>query len=291
MPLATVVINPFAGAGRALSYSKEVIKKLTDNGWEVESFCSTSIENAQELASQAVDQNRIVIALGGDGLAGRLAGVVADKDGVFAVLPGGRGNDFSTYIGLKKNPIEAALQLLQAKPRRIDLGMIGQRSFLGVSGVGFDAKVQQVAESSKAKLGGAIYAYAALKVIPKWRHINFYLDIDGQIISMKGWMVGVANSGVYGGGMKLVPDVKINDASLEVITISATSRMYFLRIFPKVFWGGHTKDPHVRIQHAAKVTISSDASLIAYADGEKVGPLPISIGLHPKGLTMLIPET
>jgi diacylglycerol kinase family enzyme len=53
-----------------------------------------SIEHAEDLARSAVEAGRVVAALGGDGLIGRVAGAVADVDGVLAPLPGGRGNDF-----------------------------------------------------------------------------------------------------------------------------------------------------------------------------------------------------
>ena len=53
-------------------------------------------------------------------------------------------------------------------------------------------------------------------------------------------------------------------------------------MFPKVYKGKHVSHPAVEFIKVAKLTLESNA--IAYADGEKIGSLPINIEIVPKAL-------
>jgi diacylglycerol kinase (ATP) len=55
-----------------------------------------------------------------------------------------------------------------------------------------------------------------------------------------------------------------------------------------VFSGTHVTDPRVTIYRAKHIRIEADG-VVAYADGERVGPLPIDIEVIPKALGVLAP--
>ena len=61
-----------------------------------------------ELAARAAAEGRVAVALGGDGLAGRVAGACAEQGALFAALPGGRGNDFVRGLGVSTDAVAAA---------------------------------------------------------------------------------------------------------------------------------------------------------------------------------------
>jgi diacylglycerol kinase (ATP) len=52
------------------------------------------------------------------------------------------------------------------------------------------------------------------------------------------------------------------------------SKLEFIKVFPKVFKGTHISHPAVEIVRSKKVSITADA--VAYADGERIGQLPVS---------------
>jgi diacylglycerol kinase (ATP) len=82
--------------------------------------------------------------------------------------------------------------------------------------------------------------------------------------------------------MKITPDAKVDDGLFDILILAPVSRFEFLRVFPKVFSGKHTTHPEVKILRGKKIAIDSDA--IAYADGERVGPLPIKAEVIERGL-------
>jgi len=54
-----------------------------------------------------------------------------------------------------------------------------------------------------------------------------------------------------------------------------------------VFQGTHTTVPVVVMRRAARIRIEADAALVAYADGERMGPLPVELEVEPRALRVL----
>ena len=88
--------------------------------------------------------------------------------------------------------------------------------------------------------------------------------------------------------MLITPDAMLDDGLLDVCVVEPLSRIAFLGIFPRVFKGTHVTDPRVSIRRAKHVTIEADG-VVAYADGERVGPLPLEIEIVPGALHILSP--
>lgn len=288
-PPVTLLVNPVAGAGRARAALPGVSAALDAAGWAVAVVTTEGIAHAVEAAAAAVRQGRWVVTLGGDGLAGRVAGAVAGAGGVLGVLPGGRGNDFTRVLGLPRDPVAAARALATATVRAVDLGEVAGTAFLGIASVGFDSVVQRMTATTRLRLGQGVYAYAALRALASWRHLDFDLILDGAPRHLHGWTVAVANSGVYGGGMRLAPGASLDDGELDVVELGATSRMRFLATFPSVFRGTHVSSPAVRITRARAVRISAPAGLVVYADGDPAGTLPVDVLVRPAALRVLVP--
>jgi diacylglycerol kinase (ATP) len=95
-------------------------------------------------------------------------------------------------------------------------------------------------------------------------------------------LIAVSNGQSYGGGMKVTPDARIDDGIFDVMILGPVSTFEFLKVFPKVFSGDHVKHPAVKIMRGKKVTIEANA--VAYADGERIGELPITAEIVPDAL-------
>ena len=67
------------------------------------------------------------------------------------------------------------------------------------------------------------------------------------------------------------------------------SRPEFLRIFPKVYSGSHVDHPSVTVRRARQVTVASPG-IVGYGDGERFGPLPMTITAVPEALHVLAGE-
>src|SRR5690606_25862614 len=100
-----------------------------------------------------------------------------------------------------------------------------------------------------------------------------------------------ANAGVFGGGMRLVPEARIDDGELDVVTLAPIGRPRFLRFFPRVFNGTHTSIAELSFERARRIRVeAADQAIVAYADGEPVGHLPLDVRIEPRAVTLLVPK-
>ena len=85
------VVNPAACHGRGIRWMPAVLGPLSAAGGTVQVEESSSLDHAAALAEEAVDRDEIVVAVGGDGMVGRMAAAVAAADGVLGIIPAGPG--------------------------------------------------------------------------------------------------------------------------------------------------------------------------------------------------------
>jgi YegS/Rv2252/BmrU family lipid kinase len=284
-----LIVNPHAGGGRAMRLLPAVEAALRTQNRPFRVAETMSMQHARELAREARDNQEIVAAMGGDGITGAIAGELRD-DGLLAVLPGGRGNDFARKLKIPFDPVEAAKLLLDGEERRIDLAVANDVVFLGILSAGIDSDVSRIALETRLKLGTFVYTYGVLRAIASWKEAAWRLSVDGQPTEFPGYSVAVANSGVFGGGMFLAPDASMEDGLLDVVTIARQSKLNYLRGLPRVFNGSHLKDPAVSVVQGREVSFSADRPFTAYADGDPIGELPLTVRVLPGALRVVAPR-
>jgi YegS/Rv2252/BmrU family lipid kinase len=285
-----LIVNPHAGGGRSLRLLPGVEAALRGQGRPFRVEPTTSMQHARQLARAACDSGEIVAAMGGDGITGAVAGELRDGAGLLAVVPGGRGNDFARKLGIPFDPVEAVALLESGEERRIDLADAEGTTYLGIMSAGFDSDVSRIALETRLKLGTFVYTYGVLRAIGPWHEANWELTVDGETTRFPGHSIAVANSGVFGGGMYLSPNSKLDDGLLEVITIGSKSKLRLLSNLPRVFNGTHLKDPAISVLQGREITFSADRPFTAYADGDPIADLPATVRVLPGSLRVVAPR-
>jgi diacylglycerol kinase family enzyme len=134
-----LVVNPSAGGGRASAALPSVEAALRAAGHDVVVTPTRSLAHTDDLVADALADERLVVAMGGDGLVGRAAAAVSAGSGLMAVLPGGRGNDFCRAVGLPCEPLDAVHVVSDGQERAVDLGVVGSEDgdlpFLGIASI------------------------------------------------------------------------------------------------------------------------------------------------------------
>jgi YegS/Rv2252/BmrU family lipid kinase len=288
-PSVRLIVNPSAGAGRAAKALPGVEAALRDAGVQFQTVHTTSIAHAADLAGQAARMGQVAAAMGGDGMVGCVAGAVAKENGVMAVVPGGRGNDFARVLGIPKDPAGAVAVIAAGHARPIDLGDAGGKPFIGIASLGFDSDANRIANEATLVKGDAVYLYAALKALAAWRPATFTVEGDDWGLRFTGWSVAAANSKAYGGGMFLAPDAEVDDGLLDVVMIGRTTKRRFLANLPKVFSGSHVDDPPVHVRRSTAVRIEADRPFEVYADGDPIAGTPVEIRAVARAVRVLLP--
>jgi len=285
-----LLVNPHAAGGRALRLLPAVEARLRALGLRFRTQRTDSLLHGCELAREAAEAGEVPVTLSGDGLIGAVAGALrAVPDAVLGVLPGGRGNDFARMAGIPLDAEAAVDVLATGMPRPVDLGDAGGRTFLGIASVGFDSDANRIANEAPAALGRLVYAYGAIRALVAWREARFAVDVDGEREEFAGWSVAAANSGFYGGGMRLAPDARLDDGALDVVSVAACSRLRHVTTLPRVFRGTHLRAPYITVRRGAEVRVSADRPFTVYADGDPIGALPVTLRAVPAALRILLP--
>jgi YegS/Rv2252/BmrU family lipid kinase len=284
-----LIVNPSAGRGRAARLLPRVEQALRARGLSFRVERTHSLPHARELARAALAAGEVAAAMGGDGLLGAIAGELRGTDGVLGVLPGGRGNDFARKLGIAPDPERACDVLAGGREHAIDVAEAGGRTYLGIASAGFDSDVQHIANTTKLPLGELVYVYATLRALGGWRHARWQVMVDGNSLSFDGYSVAVANSGVFGGGMYLVPDASLDDGLLDVVLTRAAKKHSYLAGVPKVFKGTHVDNPDLTFLRGREIAFHADRPFAAYADGDAIADLPVTIRVVPRALKVLVP--
>lgn len=287
-----LIVNPAAGGGRALRALPEAERALRDAGLRVRLQHTRDVEHARTLGHAAGEAGEVAAALGGDGLVGAVADGLrqagAAADGLLAILPGGRGNDFARTLGIPRDPARAAALIANGRERAIDLGVCGERAFVGIASCGFDSDANRIANETVVP-GDAAYLYGALRALAGWRPARFELELDGEPLTHVGYSVAAANGRQYGGGMLLAPDAELDDGLFDVVTVADVPKRRFLRGLPRVFRGAHVRNEEVTVRRARELRITADRPFALYADGDPLAELPATVRTLPAAVRVIVP--
>jgi YegS/Rv2252/BmrU family lipid kinase len=288
-PRYALLINPEAGGGRARKQLPAVEAALRKANARYELTTTRSLTHGCEAAASAAAAGAIPVVISGDGLIGKIGGLLSGGDVPLGLIPGGRGNDFARVIGVPTDPEEAVAVLLAGFRRRIDVGEVNGERFLGIASCGFDSDANRIANEARLIRGPLVYAYAAIRALIQWKPARFEIVEDGSPRRFSGYSVAVANSKAYGGGMFIAPDAELDDGLLDVITTSEVSKLTFLRGLPDIFKGAHVERPEVSVSRASRVRIAADRPFAVYADGEHLTDLPATVELRASSLSVIAP--
>jgi len=205
------------------------------------------------------------------------------------VIPGGRGNDFARVLGIPTEIPEAVAVVASGATRKVDVGEVNGRRFLGIASCGFDSDVNRIANEARVIKGNLVYLYAALRGLAAWKPARFEVTLDGERRAFTGYAVAAANNRAYGGGMFLAPDAELDDGKLDVVMTGDASKFHCLVNLPKVFSGSHVEDEEVTIVRTSEVEISADRPFAVYADGDHLADLPARIAVIPRALDVIAP--
>jgi YegS/Rv2252/BmrU family lipid kinase len=284
-----LIMNPFAAGGRALRLLPGVKEELASLGLPHRVVETRDIGHASDLAREASAAGEVVVAMGGDGLVGTLAGAIG-PEGTLGVIPAGRGNDFARELSIPKDARAACAILALGAVRELDLGEANGKPFACIASVGFDSEANRVANEARLIRGNLVYLYAALRALAAWRPTRFMVTLDGAEHNFEGYTVVAANSRFYGGGMLVAPAAKLTDGLLEVVFVGENSKLRFLANLPKVFSGKHVDLDGIETYRAREVEIRADRPFDVYADGDVLTKLPVTVRVIPGAMRVIAPH-
>jgi diacylglycerol kinase (ATP) len=293
-PRIALVVNPAAGVHSAADVTPAVVRCLSE-GASVTVLGAAGPAEARAVVRDAKTSHDAVFSLGGDGTAHVVLQELAGGAVPIGVIPAGTGNDMAAVLGVPADPVSAAAALLDAlragSVTRVDLGRTestnGPRWWFTVLCTGFDSAVNETANRLRWPRGPHRYDVAIAMEAVRLKPRRYRLVRDGQVEELDATMISVGNAPQYGGGKLIVPHARLDDGKLTICIVGPITRRTLARLAPRLDVGGHIGHPAVRIETATEVVVESDT--VGWADGERIGPLPLTSRAEEAALPVLVP--
>lgn len=305
-----LAVNPRAGRGRGLEDARRAAELLRTGGDDAVVLSAGDLDALvalvrDRLRAQALS-TRALVVVGGDGLVQAGLGLLVElaAQGVdipLGVVPCGTGNDLARHLRVPlRDPLAAAGRILrrldEPGDRRLDVGRArfadGRAAcFATALCAGFDAVVNERANRWLRLTGSTKYLLAVLVEIMRLRTVHYRIELEdtggrSRTEHFEGVLLNVANTSSIGGGLRIVPGARADDGLLELFTVAPLGRARFLVLFPRLFSGRHVALESVRIEQVRSVSVDAPG-VTAYADGERLGPLPVRVDLLPAAVRVL----
>ncbi len=285
-----VLTNPTSGKGKGSQVSDVVVPRLSDAGYVVRSLTGRDADEALDLARTCVQEGlETLVVIGGDGMVHLAAQALAGSQTRLGLVPAGTGNDVARSLDLpRKDTVAATDVIIAGKERAIDLARVGAKYYVTVLAAGFDAIVNERANEMTWPKGQMRYNLATLAELRTFSPIPYVLEVDGEQHRFEAMMVAVGNGPSFGGGMRITEGAVLDDGMLDVVAIMPMSKLELLRTFPKLFSGTHVQHPKYRHYAGRTITVAAPG-IVAYADGERMSALPLTVEVVPAALRVLVP--
>jgi diacylglycerol kinase (ATP) len=252
---------------------------------------SRSSADPGEFARAAVrDRCPLVVGVGGDGLINQVASELVGSDTVLGIIPAGVGNDFARGLGIPLDIPQACAALAQGRARRIDIGQANDRYFFSIAAMGFATEVNRKANQFRRLRVSALYTVLTVTTIFTTEPRFFTVTCDGHERHCYSWLIAVGNTWSCGRGMALVPAARPDDGLLDACIVNGMGKLELLSVFPRVFRGTHIYHTGIETLRGREITVRAEGPCEIYADGERIGSLPVVLRAVPQALSVMVPN-
>lgn len=293
----TMLTNPAAGHGNARHAAERALARFQQRGVDVNHLVGADARQARQLLDEALAAGTdAVVVAGGDGVISLALQALALGEVPLGIVPAGTGNDHAREYGLPTGDPEAAADVVvDGWTETVDLGHIAPDNaapswFGTVMAAGFDSLVSDRVNRMRWPHGRMRYNLAMVAEISKLRLLPFRLTFDDdEPLEVDLTLAAFGNTRSYGGGMQICPGADHGDGLLDVTMVHSGSRTKLIRLFPTVFKGTHVNLDEVSTRRAAAIRVECPG-INAYADGDFVAPLPVTVSAVRGALQILRPR-
>jgi len=285
-----MIANPVAGRG-VRSEVEAAAEVLKQGPYEVDLLWTQRGGHATELAREAVEKHPdLVVAVGGDGSINEVVSGLAGSNVPLGVIPLGTANCYALETGIPLDARQAARVILEGQPKRVHLGRAGERYFMLMASVGFDAQVvYEVNPGVKKKFGKLAYVIKGFQCLTA-SHPKLTITLDDKE-TYEGHLAIISNMRYYAGRFLVTPDAGFEKDELDVCIFQQDGFFPILRFAWGVWRRRHLKGKDVIYRKAKTIRVESAQPSHVQVDGDYYGTTPVEFQIVPDALTVILPRS
>jgi len=270
------------------------VEILERAGWSIAVSRTEGPGDATRIARVAAEAGQdAVLVAGGDGTINEAVQSLAGTETALGYLPYGTVNVWAREMTIPLEMQGAAHAIAEGRIERIELGRANQRYFLLMTSVGFDTEVlrrAQALERHKQRFGLLPYVATGLSTVPLFRGVDLELRYDGIIRRVQALMLVIGNTRLYAGRFQLTPNAVANDGWLDVCIVKGKGPIAMMRQSFPVLVSGSIARSDVELLRVQQLVVGADEPLPMQVDGELAGSTPVTFGVVPRALRVIIPS-
>ena len=293
-----VIINAAAGGG---SEDDERARAVTEafsacgvgarvsvarGGGDVEEFVRRALSNGA----------RAVVAGGGDGTVGSVAGALVGTGRPLGVLPLGTLNHFAKDLGIPLGLEAAARNVCEGREALVDVGEVNGQVFINNSSLGLYPRIVRRREKLQEREGSgkwSAFLRASMAVLRRYPFLSVRLDADGQRIVRKTPFVFVGNNEYRMESLRMGGRERIDAGRLSLYVAHRTGRLGLLRLALSALFGRLGKAEDFDALDAQEIWVETrrPKRLPVATDGEvNVLSTPLHYRIRPGALKVIVPR-
>lgn len=292
MKKVKLVYNPNSGEKSIVNKLDSIIEIYQENNYILVPY-RLSKSNPIKDAFEDIDDNyHHILISGGDGTVDMVINVIKELDInlPIGILPTGTANDFANALCLPFNVKEAIENIVNSKPRKIDIGKVNDKYFINVASAGMFTDVSQKINPEFKNSMGRVSYY--IKGIEEALHLRgFNINVKSEEIEYRGDMyLMLVFNGKTAGNLNLAYKAEVDDGYLDVIIFKVTPIPKSIPLLINTLKGehlDHINEDELLYFKTKKLIIECSDDLITDIDGEKGPDFPLEIECIKDGIEIL----
>lgn len=288
------IINPITGKYKVEGLRHACAMHLDVNQLEWEIVETQKAGDATRLSKKHREAYDAIIAVGGDGTVNEVAQGLIGHRTPMGIIPNGSGNGLARHLTYSMNINKSMCQLSRAQSTAIDIIRVNGIPCFNIAGVGFDAHVARLFQSTKSR-GLINYMWISAKQFLKYDYPCLKITTDEKTYECeRAFSLTLANASQLGNNAVVAKDADLSDGVMDLCLVAkyplwylpvATTRLFSQSLHrSRYFSGGRSKKVIVEVPDLKEVAVQVDGEPIMTAN-------PVTFEIDPLSLNVLIPSS
>ena len=289
-----IISNPRAGKLKTKKYLSIISNVFISRGYDVTTRRTRWHRDASSIAHSKAAKYDLVVCCGGDGTLNEVVSglMTLPSPPPLGYIPMGTTNDFAASLGLSRDFIRSARNIMDGKERNLDVGEMNGRYFTYSASFGaFTESSYSTPQNVKNILGHMAYVLDGVAHLTNIKPYHVTVETEERTCSDEYLFGSVSNSTSIAGVIKLDPDqVGLSDGLFEVMLIKLPKTPLQVQNLINALISKKFDDSDcIEFFHSSSVKITTEQPISWTLDGE-YGDRTTSVEIknHRNALTIIV---